>query len=112
MGILKNFLVEEKSKCKALSIGRHLEISSLLLMSAEKTEMLTFVSLKLCFLGFVHRHNELFFNYLWSFVHKFASSEEIRIRADEERVPTHCLIIIDLRLGLFMLRCMRYVTSL
>ena len=43
-------------------------------MSAENTEKLTFVSLKLCFLGFVHRHNELFFSYLWSFVHKFTSS--------------------------------------
>ena len=30
-------------------------------MSAENTEPLPFVSLKLCFLGFVHRHNELFF---------------------------------------------------
>ena len=68
---LKNVLVAEKSSCKALSIGRHLEISSLLLMSAENTETLTFVSLKLCFLGFVNRHNELFFSYLWSFVHKF-----------------------------------------
>ena len=47
----KNVLVAEKSQCKALSIGRHLEISSLLLMSAENTETLTFVSLK--FLGFV-----------------------------------------------------------
>ena len=71
---LKNVLVAEKSLCKALSIGRHLEISSLLLMSAENTETLTFVSLKLCFLGFVYRHNELFFSYLWSFVHKFISS--------------------------------------
>ena len=71
---LKNVLVAEKSSCKALSIGRHLEISSLLLMSAENTETLTFVSLKLCFLGFVYRHNELFFSYLWSFVHKFISS--------------------------------------
>ena len=69
----KNVLVAEKSQCKALSIGRHLEISSLL-MSAENTETLTFVSLKLCFLGFVHRQNELFFSYLWSFVHKFTSS--------------------------------------
>ena len=101
---LKNFLVAEKSQCKALSIGRHLEISSLLLMSAEKNQN---ASLKLCFLGFVHCNNELFFSYLWSFVHKFTSSEEIRIRADEERTPTHCLIIIDLRLGLLMLRCMR-----
>ena len=72
---LKNVLVAEKSSCKALSIGRHLEISSLLLISAEKnTETPTFVSLKLCFLGFVYRHNELFFSYLWSFVHKFISS--------------------------------------
>ena len=73
----KNVLGAEKSQCSALSIGRHLEISSLLLMSAENTETLTFVSLKLCFLGFVHRHNELFFSYLhvhvWSFVHKFTS---------------------------------------
>ena len=66
----KNVLVAEKSQCKALSI----EISSLLLMSAENTETLTFVSLKLCFLGFVHHHNKLFFSYLWSFVHKFTSS--------------------------------------
>ena len=69
----KNVLVAEKSQCKVLSIVRHLEISSLLLMSAENTETLTFVSLKLCFLDFVHRHNELFFSYLWSFVHKFTS---------------------------------------
>ena len=51
-----------------------LKFLSLLLMSAENTETLTFVSLKLCFLGFVYRHNELFFSYLWSFVHKFVSS--------------------------------------
>ena len=70
----KNVLGAEKLQCKSLSIGRHLEISLLLLMSAEKTKMLTFVSLKLCFLGFVHHHNELFFSYLWSFVHKFISS--------------------------------------
>ena len=58
------------------SIVRHLEISSLLLMSAENpdNETLTFVSLKLFFLDFVHHHNELFFSYLWSFVHKFTSS--------------------------------------
>ena len=43
-------------------------------MSAENTETLTFVSLKLCFLDFVHRDNKLFFSYLWSFVHKFSSS--------------------------------------
>ena len=71
---LKNILEAEKSQCKALSIGRHLEISSLLLMSAENTETLTSVSLKLCFLGFVHCYNELFFSYLWSFVQKFTSS--------------------------------------
>ena len=71
---LKNILVAEKSQCKVLSIVCHLEISSLLLMSAENNETLTFVSLKLCFLDFVHRHNELFFSYLWSFVHKFTSS--------------------------------------
>ena len=64
-------------------------------MSAENIEMLTFVSFKFCFLGFVHRHNELFFSYPWSFVHKFTSSEKIRIRADEERTPTHYLIIIN-----------------
>ena len=67
---LKNILVAEKS-CKTSSISRHLEISLLLLMLAESNEMLTFVSLKLCFLDFVHCHNELFFSYLWSFVHIF-----------------------------------------
>ena len=41
---LKNILGAEKLQCKALSIGRHLEISLLLLMSAENTETLTFVS--------------------------------------------------------------------
>ena len=71
---LKNVLGTEKSQYKALSIVRHLEISSLLLMSAENTEMLTFVSSKLCFLGFFYRHNKLFFSYLWSFGHKFTSS--------------------------------------
>ena len=80
-GFSKNVLGAEKSQCKALSIGRNLEISSLLLMSAENTKTLTFVSLKLCFLGFVHRHNELFFSYLWSFMRKFIISDEIRIQA-------------------------------
>ena len=75
----KNVLGAEKLQCKALSIGRHLEISLLLLMSAENTETLTFVSLKLCFLGFVHHHNELFFSYLWSFVHKFIISSANQI---------------------------------
>ena len=88
-GFPKNVLVAEKLQCIALSISRHLEISSLLLMSAENSETLTFVSLKLCFLGFVHHHNELFFSYLWSFIRKFISSDEIQIRADEERMPTH-----------------------
>ena len=90
---LKNVLVAEKLQCKVLSIGRHLEISLLLLMSAENIERLTFICLKFCFLGFVHRHNELFFSYLWSFIRKFISSEEIRIQADEERTPTHCLFL-------------------
>ena len=70
----KNVLVAKKLQCKVLSIFHQLEISSLLLMSAENNETLIFVSLKLCFLGFVHHHNELFFSYLWSFVHKFISS--------------------------------------
>ena len=48
-----------------VSIGCHLEISLLLLMSAENTK--TFVSLKFCFLGFVNHNNELFLSYLWSF---------------------------------------------
>ena len=88
--IPKNFLVAEKLlQCIALSISHHLEIFLLLLMSAENSETLTFVSLKLCFFGFVHRHNELFASYLWSFIHKFISSGEIRIRVDEERTPTH-----------------------
>ena len=35
---LENILVAEKSQCKALSVGRHLEISSLLAdVSTEKT---------------------------------------------------------------------------
>ena len=71
-----NVLVQEIQLCKALLISRHLEISLLNfadLMSAENIETLTFVSLKLCFLGFVHCHNELSFSYLCSFVHKFTS---------------------------------------
>ena len=90
----KNVLVAEKSQCKVLSIVRHLENSSLLLMSAENTETLTFVSLKLCFLDFVHRHNELFFSYLWSFVHKFTSLSANPIASDEERTPTHSIDLI------------------
>ena len=35
------------------------------------------------------------------------SQVQVQISADEERMPTHyCSIIIDLRLDLFMLRCM------
>ena len=93
---LENFLVAKKSQCKALSIGHYLEISLLLLMSAADTiETITFVSLKLCFLGFVH-HNELFFSYL-----SINSQTQVRIRADEKRMPTHCSII-DLRLHGFV----------
>ena len=97
MDFRKNVLVHEIQLCKALSIGRHLEISSVLLMSAENTETLTFVSLKLCFFGFVHCRNEFFFSYLWSlsFIHEFISSDQIRIRADEERTPTHCSIMYN-----------------
>ena len=40
---LKNVLGAEKSQCKALLIGHHLEISSLLLMSAENAETLILV---------------------------------------------------------------------
>ena len=39
----KNVLGAEKSQCKALSIGRHLEIYSLLLMSAENTKTLLYL---------------------------------------------------------------------
>ena len=68
-------------------------------MSAENTEKLTFVSLKLFFLGFVHRHNKLFFNYVWSL--SINSQVQVRIRspAEEERTPTRCSIIIDSRLS-------------
>ena len=62
---LKNILIAEKSQCKALLIGRHLEISLILLMSAENTKTLNFVSLMFCFLGFVHRNKELFFSYMY-----------------------------------------------
>ena len=65
---LKNYLVAEKSQCKALSNFVFADVSR------KKTEKLIFISLKLCFLGFVHRHNKLFFSYLWSFVHIFTSS--------------------------------------
>ena len=60
----KNILVAEKMLSKALLIGRHLEISSLLLMSAENTETLTFFIFEAFFLGIVNHHNELFFSYL------------------------------------------------
>ena len=32
---------------------------------------------------------------------------QIRLRADEERTPTHCSIIIDLRQGLFNAVCVQ-----
>ena len=43
------------------SLGHHLEISSLLLMATRKKK-LTFVYLRLCFLGFVHRHDKFVFS--------------------------------------------------
>ena len=80
---LENFLVTEKLRCKALSIGCQLEISLLLLMSAENIETLTFVSLKLCFFGFVHCHNELFSAIRG--VLSINSQFQVQIQADEER---------------------------
>ena len=50
-GDFDNFLVAEKSWCKALSISHHLEISSLLLMSAENNETLNLCSFGALFLG-------------------------------------------------------------
>ena len=98
-GFPKNVSVAEKLQCIALSISRHLEIYSLLLMSAENTERIDdFCIFEALFLDFVHRHNELFFSYLWSFIRKFISS-------DEEITPTHYNRF--LWLGLFTLRCMR-----
>ena len=47
----KNVLVAEKSQCKALSIGCHLEISSLLLMLAEKNRNANFCIFEALFLG-------------------------------------------------------------
>ena len=79
---LKNVLVAEKSQCKVILIIGHLEISSLLQMSAENNETLTFVSLKLCFLGFVHRHNELFFSYPGVLSINSQVQVRIRLRAD------------------------------
>ena len=75
-------------------------------MSAENTETLTFVSLELCFLGFVYRHNELFFSYLWSFVHKFTSSSTNPI---EERMHVYvCNLYMYNRFKAeFLCRCMR-----
>ena len=46
-------------------------------MSAGNTETQIFDSLKLCFVDFVYCHNKCLFGYLWSFVQKFASSQEI-----------------------------------
>ena len=79
-------------------------------MSAENTETLTFVSLTLCFLGFVNRHHELFFSYICGVLSMNSQVQVlIRSRADEERTPTHCSIIIVNGFKaefLFMLRCM------
>ena len=93
---LKNILVAEKSQCKALSIGCQLEIYSLLLMSAENNETLTFVSLKFFF--FITSCSSAICRVL-----SINSQVQVQIRADEERSPTHCSIMIELRLGLFML---------
>ena len=71
---LKNILVAEKSQCKALLINCILKFLCFCWCQQKNTKTLTFVSLKLCFLGSVHCHNELFFSYLWSFVLKFTSS--------------------------------------
>ena len=70
-------------------------------MTAENTEMLTFVSLKLCFLSFVHRHNKLLLSYLWSFICKFTSADKIRIRAHEGTTPTHCFIYSTFMAGVY-----------
>ena len=48
---LNNFLVAEKSQCKALSIGCHLKIYFLLLMSAEKHRNDNFCIFEALFLG-------------------------------------------------------------
>ena len=47
----ENFLVTEKLQCKALLIGCHLEISSLLLMSAEKHQNTNFCIFEALFFG-------------------------------------------------------------
>ena len=77
-------------------------------MSAENTETLTFVSLKVCFWGFVHCHNKLFFNYLWSLSINSQVLVLIRLRVDEERTPVHTLFNYDRFKAefLFMLKCM------
>ena len=75
MLVTRSFLFAKGRVPRLLSIGHHHELFFAFADSvAENTETLTFVSLKLCFLGFVNRHNELFFSYLWSFVHEFTSS--------------------------------------
>ena len=48
---LKNLLVAEKLQCKAFSTSRHLEISLLLLMSAEKHRNANFCIFEALFLG-------------------------------------------------------------
>ena len=104
----KNVLVQEIQLCKALSIGRHLEISSVLLMSTENSKTLTFVSLKVCFLGFVHRHNE--FSSAICGVSSIDSQVLTKYKSElmrKERPHIAQLCIIHLWLGLFMLRCVR-----
>ena len=64
---------------------------------SKSNQTLPFVSSRLCFLGFVHRHNELFLIYLWSFDHKFTSYESDSELMRKER--PHILIL--------RLRCMR-----
>ena len=48
---LENFSVAEKLQCKALLIGCHLKISSLLLMSAEKYQKANFCIFEALFFG-------------------------------------------------------------
>ena len=86
-------LVTEKQPCKFSSISRH-EICSFLLMSAENTEPLTFVSLKLCLLSFVYCPNECLYSYLWSFVQKFASSQEIWWPCYPHNLHIHDVLLI------------------
>ena len=107
--IFENVLGAEKSQCKSL-VDRStiFEISSLVLMSAENIETLTFVFLKLCFLGFVHRHNELFLQLSVEFLSINSQVQvRIRLRVDKER-NAHTLLNYNRFKAefLFMLRCL------